>query len=432
MIHKKTILLLLLFSATLSIFSIGCKDNNDDITNEDPIVIDDDDPIIVTPPVCEDVITSVTKANNLFAFELFQELNATPSETDKNLFISPLSISLALGMTYNGASGVTADEMQETLNLNELTITESNEGVKCLMNVLEQTDQTDDQVQIDIANSIWSKQEYNVKAELIDIVENYFDGEIKPLDFADPAALDIIHGWISDNTNGKITEILDQIPANAVMYLINAIYFKGNWKYSFDETLTTDKTFFKEDGSTYMTPFMKQEGDFNYLSTTKFSAIDLPYGNDNLSMTAFLPKDGYKVNDIIEDLNEENWNTWLADLDSTNVQITFPKFKLEYKILLNDALKTLGMPRAFSSGAEFDNLFEEQLSLAISRVLHKTFIEVNEVGTEAAAVTVVEIVETSAQILPTFNANRPFVYVIRDKVEGSIVFIGKMMEPSVQ
>lgn len=421
----QSLLCLLLLGLCLT----SCKD-----TVVDPIdypnPLENPDPITV--PECEDVIEDISAANNKFGFDVFQNINALEESDGQNLFISPLSINFALGMAYNGVVDQTAEEMQTILKLQEFALTESNQGYKCLIDVLDAIQLTDDQVQMDIANSIWYNQDIAIKSDFLDTNEFYFDGQVKETDFNNPAAKDIIHEWISDNTNGKITEIIDQIPADIVMYLINAIYFNGNWKYEFDEEATNDKTFYKENGDVVATPFMSQQETFNFFETDNFRAVELPYGDDKFSMSVLVPKGNYQVNDLITELNAENWDEWMNAFKPQEMVLNFPKFTLEYKVLLNDALKAMGMQRAFRQDAQFDKI-NDNIPLWISRVLHKTFIEVNEVGTEAAAVTVVEIVTESAVIdgPPVFSADRPFVYVIRDKVEGSIAFVGKMVDPSL-
>ena len=396
---------------------MSCDKKDDPAPDSDP----------TTPIKCSDVTQTLTKNNTNFGFDLFKEINDLEA-ADKNLFVSPLSISTALAMTYNGAEGQTRTEMQETLSLENQTRDESNEGYKCLLEYLESLDED---VIMEIANSIWYKKGFAVKPEFLEVNQNYFDGEVQEINFAQPEAVDIINGWVSDNTNEKITEILDVIPANAVMYLINAIYFKGTWKYEFDSELTQDQSFYKADGTNVTRPFMKQQEEFDYFQNDDFAAIDLPYGDDKYNMTVFLPNFGESVDDIVDNLNEDNWNDWMDSFEKTEVVVGLPKFKLDYKIKLNETLQNMGMQRAFTD-ADFSSIADA--NLAISRVLHKTFVDVNEVGTEAAAVTVVEIFETSAgpPVPPNFTANRPFFFVIRDKVENNIVFMGKIMDPVVE
>jgi len=274
----------------------------------------------------------LVEADNLFGINLFKEvLNA--EEPEENVMISPLSVSLALAMTYNGADGDTKEAMEKTLELNGLTVDEINENYKMLIDALASVDP---KVLMSIANSIWYKQTFKVEQDFIDINQNYFYAEVSPLDFNDPDAVTTINNWVGNKTNDKITEILDAIPADAVMYLINAIYFKGIWKYEFDESDTEEKPFYLSDGTTKDVPMMVQEGTFNYFSNDILQAVEMPYGAGNYSMVILLPKYGKTPDDIIDLLSNENWNKWLSEFyEAEKVHIHLPKFKFEYKNQLN-------------------------------------------------------------------------------------------------
>ncbi|MBE9511919.1 MAG: serpin family protein, partial [Bacteroidetes bacterium] len=260
--------------------------------------------------------------------------------------------------------------------------------------------------------------------------QNYFYAEVSPLDFNNPEAVNTINNWVADKTNDKITEILDYIPADAVMYLINAIYFKGIWKYEFDESDTEEKPFYLSDGTTKDVPMMVQEASFNYFSNDIMQAVEMPYGAGNYSMVILLPQNNKTPDDIIDQLSNDNWNRWLSEFyEAGKAHIQLPKFKFEYKNKLNDELINMGMGIAFGN-ADFSKINPNR-DLFISRVLHKTFIEVNEEGTEAAAVTLVELRETSIAG-ETFIVNKPFIFVIKEKYTNSIIFIGKVMEPEYE
>ena len=346
--------------------------------------------------------------------------------------ISPLSVSLALAMTYNGADGDTKEAMKKTLELYGLTVDEINENYKILIDALASVDP---KVLMSIANSIWYRQTFEVEQDFINVNENYFNAEVSPLDFNDPDAVTTINNWVAGKTKNKITEILDAIPADAVMYLINAIYFKGIWKYEFDESDTEEKPFYLSDGTTKDVPMMIQEASFNYLSNDILQAVEMPYGAGNYSMIILLPQYNKSLDDIIDQLSNENWNKWLSEFyEAEKLQIHLPKFKFEYKNQLNDELKNMDMGIAFDPEyADFSKI-NSTWQLFISRVIHKSFIEVNEEGTEAAAVTLVEMNYTSfgGETGIHFYVNQPFIFAIKEKYTNTIIFMGKVMEPEYE
>jgi serine protease inhibitor len=369
---------------------------------------------------------SLVESGNQFGLKLFKEI--IQEEKDKNVFISPLSVSMALGMTYNGANGETQEAMQKTLELNGLTIQEVNESYKSLIELLAGLDP---KVKFQIANSIWYRQELSFEKEFIDLNKKYFNAEVRGLDFAAPDAASIINGWVDKNTNGKIKEIVDSpIDPLTVMFLINAIYFKGFWTYQFDKKLTKDDWFILPDSSKKPCKMMTQDGEFQYFENAVFQAIDLPYGNGDFSMTIFLPNPKIDIDSLIGEFNQENWNKWINSFFKQEVSLEFPKFTLEYKLILNNSLKALGMKIAFNPDqADFTNMYKGPESLFISQVKHKTFVQVDEEGTEAAAVTSVGIQMTSAP--PWMRVDRPFIFVIRENKSQTILFMGKIVEPTI-
>jgi len=359
-----------------------------------------------------------------FGLTLFRELSAT--QTESNIFISPLSVAMALGMTLNGASGETYTAMKNTLELQGLTEEQINQSFQSLIELLTNLDQD---VIFEIANSIWIRLGYPVLNEFKETNQTYFDAEIRELDFSLPEAVDIINGWISDKTHGKIENALDRIDPLAMLYLINAIYFKGTWTYQFEEADTYDAQFSKEDGTLVSCKMMRIEQDLAYWRGDDVQILDLPYGNGKFSMTIILPDYGKTVDEIIATMTPDKWTQWLGNLYTTALTIGLPRFKLEYDILLNDILEALGMGVAFSDFADFSRINPDG-DLYISRVIHKTFVDVNEEGTEAAAVTIVEICETS--IGKMMIMDRPFIFAIRENHSNTILFIGKLVEPPAE
>ncbi|MCK5067670.1 MAG: serpin family protein [Bacteroidales bacterium] len=365
----------------------------------------------------------IIEADQLFAFELFKQVYTLSDEV--NMMISPLSVSYALGMTYNGAAGTTLEAFNEVLHFGDLTNQEVNESYKDLMN---QLIHLDEQVEFSIANSIWYKLGYPVLDEFIITNQDYFDAAVEELDFSDPGAVDVINGWIEDKTNDKIRDMLDFIPSDAVMYLVNAIYFNAKWKYQFDPEDTYEGEFHLEDGSAFDADFMKINGSFNYTANEDFTAVELPYGDSTFSMVVMLPTGNNNLDDLVDRMDIDTWNTWFASPTTQNVQIELPKFTYDFKDLLNDPLINLGLGIAFGGGADFSRITPGG-DLYISRVIHQTFIDVEEEGTEAAAATIVEIKEISAPVITMFKANSPFLFVIRENSTSAIMFMGKVGRP---
>ncbi len=350
------------------------------------------------------------------------------TEQDKNIFISPLSISMALGMTYNGAAGATLEAMHETLEYGDLTIQEVNESYQSLIELLTELDP---EVIFDIANSIWYREGFPVENDFLTTNQDYFDAVVRALDFNRSDAVDIINAWVDENTNGKIEEIVDSpIDPLTIMFLINAIYFKGTWTYEFKEENTVTEPFTLADGSIADCQMMSHKCDHNYFENEQFQAIDLPYGDAGFSMTILLPKPEVNIDSLTAQLNNETWNSWLGSFSEREVNLFLPKFKLEYEILLNDILSALGMSIAFDPGQADFTKINTNGNLYISKVKHKTFVKVNEEGTEAAAVTSVEISRTSVgETGIIMRVNHPFIFAIRENHSGTILFIGKIVEP---
>ncbi len=372
---------------------------------------------------------NLVDSGNKFGFKLFREI--VQEEPDRNIFISPLSVSMALGMAYNAADGTTLEAMDSTLELSGIDIQEVNESYQSLIDLLMGLDP---EVTFQIANSMWYRQGFPVARTFIDRIETYFYAVVSDLNFDDPASADIINDWVDQNTNGKITEIVDPpIDPYTVMFLINAIYFNANWTYQFDEEDTQEDLFTLPDGSQRACLMMFQENDLRFLWHEDFQAVDLPYGDGLFSMTILLPRHHIDIDALIADLNQENWDIWVNNFTEETGALFLPKFSLEYEILLKDVLTALGMGIAFNPDlANFGQMIEPggivEGNLYITRVKHKTFIEVDEAGTEAAAVTSVEVGATSGP--PTLRVNRPFIFMIRENHSQTILFMGKIVEPT--
>jgi serpin B len=370
----------------------------------------------------------LVEADNTFGFDIFRLVMQESSDAE-NVMISPLSISYALAMTMNGADGATRDSMMKALRYYNISLDEINNSYHDLTEKLMEVDK---RVLMEIANSVWVEERLRVKQAFIETLMEYFEAEAHDFSVNDPGIVDVINGWIEDNTHGKIREMITPpLSPDIAMLLINAIYFNGKWKYEFDEANTSDMPFYPEDGPEVNVPMMNQELNVKINSQAGFMMLELPYGQGNYVMDILLPKDGYTSPDIISMLNAEDWNSWIDDMYETSIDLYMPRFSYEYKVTLNDILSAMGMGIAFSPyDADFSNIAEQDLF--ISKVLHQTFIETNEEGTEAAAATVVEIVFTSVPAGPLeIKLDKPFVYIIRETSTNSIVFMGKTGNPAV-
>ncbi|MFA5669050.1 MAG: serpin family protein [Balneolaceae bacterium] len=369
----------------------------------------------------------LSKSSQSFSFNLFQKVVAEEDEKE-NVFISPLSVSMALGMTINGAKKETYRQMRETLALQGLEMEEINEGYKLLAERLKTADK---KVKLQIANSVWSKKGFTVEDDFSQRLEKYFDAEATELDFTDPESVNTINKWVAENTNGLIDEIIDGIPHGMVMYLINAVYFKGDWTHPFNEKQTHERSFFLENNEKVIVEFMSQERAYNTYFSEEVNMIDATYGDSLYSMTLMMPTDhNLPLNDFITNsLTKQNFDNWISKLTYGEVQFSLPKFEMEYDVTMNNVLKSMGMEDAFSEiEADFTGI-NKGGKLSISEVKHKAFITVDEKGTEAGAATSVGVGITSMP--PSFTANRPFVFLIREQKTGAIIFMGKVGNPAL-
>lgn len=361
--------------------------------------------------------SKIVSANNDFAFSFFQEI---ASEQKDNFMVSPVSLSLAMGMLYNGTDGVTRNIMSEGLgytNINTENLSEINK------NIIDNL--TNEQLQI--ANSNWIKEGFQVKQNFIDLNKKYYYAEVKTEDFSNSSTVDKINNWASNNTNEKIKEIITEIPGNAILYLINAIYFNANWQFEFKAEDTNQELFFPKTGNSKLVDMMHMKTDeLFFLKNELFSSVILPYKDDKYSMTILLPNGDNDTNSIVANLSANTWQNWQENYVKTEVNLSLPKFKFEYKNTLNDELTNLGFGNLFGT-PNLSGIADSNLS--VSKVLQKTFIDVNEKGTEAAAVTVIEIEKTSLPQIAEVNCKKPFLFLITEKNTGSICFIGKVGKP---
>lgn len=369
----------------------------------------------------------LAEADQSFSYSIFR--NTVEWDDSENVFISPLSISMALAMTLNGAEGETYEDMKSVLNLDDMEMDAMNEGFQSMRELLVNLDPD---VQLKIANSIWYKDGLPVKDSFLERMES-FEAQIEALDFEDPSSADEINSWVSENTDGLIPDIVDEISSDMMMYLINALYFQGDWLNRFDADETRKADFHLESGETTEVDMMRQSDQFAAYFSDEVRVIELPYGDSLYSMTVLLPADENMEIDtfVDEKITPENLAEWRSNLATAKVPVELPKFELEYEITYNDILKAMGMDIAFDrERADFSGIADvSPENLYISEVKHKTFITVDEEGTEAAAATSVGVSVTS--LPPSMIVNRPFVFIIHERETGMNLFLGKVKNPVV-
>lgn len=372
--------------------------------------------------------TTVRNASNAFSFALWNTVNA--AQPDTNVFISPLSASFALGMTMNGAAGVTYDQMQSALQFSGVALGDVDSGYRSLIALLESLDPG---VKMQIANSIWYRSGFPVLPSFLDTTQKYFDATVKGLNFNDPAsALAAINGWVSSATNGKITNVLDSIDPAQMMFLINAIYFKGSWRTQFDPAQTASATFTSGANTPQQMQLMHLVQRLPYQETATFQAVDLPYGDSAFTMTVLLPKAGTNIETLAASLTPAAWQTLVAGFSSTTqVDFSFPKITLTYARTLSPDLMNLGMVEPFDqNGADFTQMAAAPTGnqLYVGFVKQNSYLDINEEGTEAAAVTTVGVTAAAAPAPPVvMRVDHPYVIVIRERLTGTVLFMGKVV-----
>ncbi len=388
----------------------GCKPNTTEPVKDDPVVIG---------PVEKKLASDVNK----FGYNIFRLINK--SSEGKNTFISPVSISWALGMTMNGASGNTLTEMQDVLGFSTKENSEINQAYSMLIKYLPQADAS---VELGIANSIWAKEGVDFIPEFLETNKKFFEAEVISLDFTKASSVKTINDWVSANTKGKIESIIDRLDPSAVMMLINAVYFKGIWKYEFDKKDTYKSEFHNYDLSKSKIDMMQRTAQFFNSKDSLCRYTQMSYGNGKFSMGILLPNEGIKLTQLQDKLDDGYLNMLISSGKTSEVEVHFPRIELNYDNELNDELIGLGMPSAFDGGkADFSRLINSEVFKAyIGLVKHKSYLKIDEKGTEAAAVTSVEIRLTSIGPSGAFIVDRPFIFVIREETTGVILFMGKI------
>jgi len=390
-----------------------------------------DKPRVTAPHVPEADLAALVAGNNRFAFDLYQ----TVRKGDSNLFYSPYSISLALAMTYAGARGETEQQMAQALHF---TLPQSR--LHPAFNALDQTlasrgqGQDEDKFQLNIANAIWGQKGYSFLADFLDVLAENYGAGLRLLDFASSPddARRVINDWVSDQTEGKIEDLLPpgSIKALTRLVLTNAIYFNAAWLHPFEEELTRDGTFYLLDGSQITVPMMEQTEFLGYAEGEGYQVVELPYKSGELSMVILLPQ-AERFAEFARGLDAERVDAIVKGISQENVRLTMPKFTYESSFSLKKALMDLGMPDAFTDAADFSGM-DGTRDLFISDVLHKAFVSVDEAGTEAAAATAVIMGLKAVPGMPhEVTLDHPFIFLIRDIKTGAILFLGQVINPAV-
>lgn len=374
----------------------------------------------------QDTTVDLTETNNELGFSM---INLTYDEIE-NVFISPTSALLALLMLYNGADGETKAEIESALKLDGYSVEDINAASNKQMHDLQTKDES---IEVVIANSFWINDKYSFRDEFANKITEHYEATIEEINIADSESAQRINEWVKQQTNDKITDIVEApLPEDLLAYILNALYFNGTWKYEFDQSLTTEKIFYAPNGEIEI-PFMTLTEELPYFETEEFQAVKLPYGSELLSMLILLPNENGSMTNLIQSLSN-NWENWQGQFEQTEGTVIMPKFSLEFEVILNDILQQLGMKAAFDAHqADFSKMAEATERIYISEVKQKTYIDVHEEGTEAAATTSVEVRLTSAPLegeVPFYmEINRPFLFVIQDEENKQILFIGTMQQP---
>jgi serpin B len=367
------------------------------------------------------------ESSNEFGIGLFTKIG---KEENKNLMLSPLSASTALTMLLNGCGGDTYSQLQGTLKYPAgMTIEDINEAYKSLV---EQLLQADPKVKLALANAIFYRTGFSVKAPFLAVMDNDYSAEIEGLDFSVPSALTTINKWASDNTNGKIPEVLKTIDNDAVMFIMNALYFNGDWSYQFDKSLTEERPFYPDGGNSTDVTTMNGEVGSKVTGGNGYKAIEMPYGRTNFTMVVIVPDEN--LNAFYPSFTSQLWNQITSELDGMDefckTKVFMPKFKFSYEKKLNDQLKSMGMVDAFIPyKADLSGISDN--SIYVSFVKQNTFVEVDEEGTEAAAVTTIAILQTISMPPQTsqFVIDKSFIFAIRERTTNTLLFIGQVVNP---
>lgn len=373
-------------------------------------------------------VNKIINSNNQFAFDLYLKLKDVPEYNESNIFFSPYSISVALGMTYEGAKGETAEEIQSVFYFPE----DENIRKPSFAKIYNQINKVDKKYELHTANALWAQKDYKFLEEYINTIEKYYVGKVTNIDFinATEDARVTINKWVEEQTNNKIKDLIPAGVLNTLTRLVltNAIYFKGLWIKQFDQKETREEDFKVSPEKTVKVDMMSIAGEeFNYYETEELQILELLYEGEDLSMLIILPKENY-LNSLEDSFSLEKLYELRNNLGVQKVDIYIPKFKFETKYFMVKTLEEMGMPTAFSMDADFSGM-DGATDLFIANVIHQAFVDVNEEGTEAAAATGV-IMELKAAMPTVFRADHPFIFMIQERETGNILFLGRVVDPT--
>ena len=374
----------------------------------------------------KDDYQKIISSNNQLGFDLLPDAGANK---DGNIFISPTSLLMALSMVYNGADGVTREEMAKVFHVEGIEANQLNKANASLMSLL-QSDSKHGQLKV--ANSIWLSNHFHFQNDFAQNNRRFYNAKIQEVDLTNSQTPKTINDWVEKSTNKRITKMIDgKLNSDVVAVLINAIYFKGDWMHEFDKKNTVKRTFHLEDGTSKEMPFMTLNRKLAYMENEDFQAVTLPYADGKMSMHVFLPKKDYSLGKFEKMLTNDNWKKWNSEFHEREGKVLLPKFQMEYEAEWTEALKKLGMTSAFDERAHFTKMIIGSDPIWISEIKQKTFIEVNEKGTEAAAATSVKMEKASAPVAGPFHmeVNHPFFLAITDNEAGAILFMGSIFNP---
>lgn len=372
-----------------------------------------------------EIPASVSSGTTSFAFDFIHALQKT-QPAEENLFVSPLSLHMALGMLLNGTEKETAEEIQKALKMDAVALADLNAAYKTLINDLPVADS---KVSLGLANSVWYRNDFSVESDFQTVLKNSFESEVVGLPF-DDAAKNRINKWASDKTNGKIKQVIDQIKSDHVMFLLNALYFKGDWKTRFDSKKTQDAAFKFENGQSKNVRMMYAESDFEVGGGVDYKAVRLPYGNGQFDMTLLIPTGSATIDQVLKGITGDEWaqlNT--ARMTKRGITVGLPRFTLEYSAQLKETLQGLGIKRVFDTSAQLSKINKTE-RLKVDFVKQDSYLAIDEKGTEAAAVTSIGIVATSTGAEPPkYICDRPFGLVISENTSNTILFMGRIKNP---
>lgn len=418
---KKVTMTLAMMAMMMGLASCGTTKNADNSkkNQQDDLVASREDGLMDDNYlILSDAQRDIIENNNAFALNLFSQMKGFDSKV-----VSPMSVSYLMGMLANGADGQTRQEIMKAIGCEKVSLKDLNEFYQMMIT---RANHFDKATIVNIADYIALNRQYQLKDGFASTMQNYYKAGIESLDFSKASTLKRINRWCSDHTDGMIPKIIEQVDADAVSYIMNAIYFNGTWTDKFDTRQTKLENFQGYTRDIKKTQMMHRNGKYQYMDNADFAAVNLPYGNGSYSMTVILPNRGKSIDEVMAGLDAKKVSELGRSMDECVVDLKLPRFTISQETSLNDIISKLGAPTMFTSGADFSNFASGNLS--ISKMLQKAKIEVSEEGTKASAVTMAMVAMTALRPEPRkveFYANRPFIYMITEHSTGAILFMGQ-------